>query len=792
MIPLDKTQTLETIGTVSKVAFYGATAKTMPRIFNALSDKIYKHKIRAVVREYSTNAMDEHIKFNLPISDIIVELPTIEDPAFKIRDFGAGLSEDEIANIYCIFGESTKRNSNSFNGQLGLGCKAAFAYGDSFLVTSFHNGTKTIYNSIRGDNEKAGEVVKISQSPMSSDDKTGVSVEIPVKIEDIYEFNNEAEKFYKYWKEIPTLRKMINSSVMAINNWKEQTPYLSGDNWEIRSPKNENGYGVHGGYAYMGGVAYPIDWNVLYSKLNLTPQNRSLLTILTQNNVVLYFDIGSIEFTISREDLEYTQPTLDALKTRLNDIFDRLIQAIKDKISNAPNLWEAKKLYGDLFCRGTVNEDDNYKDHEQSSAVQFIAGDLYKLKDAFLGQLQWKGTDINSPAFTDIHHYDLVKGYCNAFGTSPTDPCLVTYKKNDQRVKHLHCSDTENNRIVASHKYAVVINDLCKKSLSRSVARYLIFKNDSKISKVYILRFKDSNQLNAFYKEYNFYSVPIIYLSSIVQEVKAFNSTTRGNNSGKSGAPVGTRKVNHLELSVFGSNLNDGDQTFQDLEDGGYFIAFEEKQLVHKGRVYDAKELSKNLYVIANALNMNIDRIYAINSQNRNAKWFQEAVEDGVWINILDYIKDNINKFDKKSLKITLEHRNVCSNSNFTLTKTFVKKVVPHLIDKENPINKLVSIMDENSHVNLPIIRSLDFFGLSSALKLNIIDGDGGELKDILQNILSKYPLLGEIQHLIGTTYALNDNQLPKWIEYINAIDLLKSMKTFTQTKSLTVKDQTV
>jgi hypothetical protein len=63
-------------------------------------DYLYSNKILAPIREYSTNARDEHIENGTPELPIQVTLPSTFAPEFKVRDFGAGLTMKEIDDVY--------------------------------------------------------------------------------------------------------------------------------------------------------------------------------------------------------------------------------------------------------------------------------------------------------------------------------------------------------------------------------------------------------------------------------------------------------------------------------------------------------------------------------------------------------------------------------------------------------------------------------------------------------------------------------------------------------------------
>jgi HSP90 family molecular chaperone len=126
------------------------TIRPSREAFEILSGGLYQDRILAVIRELSTNAYDAHVAAELNgIKDrskrpFDVTLPSKLNPIFKIRDYGTGLSESDIFNIYTTYFGSTKQDSNDFIGALGLGSKSPFSIVSSFLVISFFNNIKTV------------------------------------------------------------------------------------------------------------------------------------------------------------------------------------------------------------------------------------------------------------------------------------------------------------------------------------------------------------------------------------------------------------------------------------------------------------------------------------------------------------------------------------------------------------------------------------------------------------------------------------------------------------------------
>ena len=117
------------------------------KAFNILSSGLYANKIRAIIRELSCNAIDSHVAAGRIETPFDVHLPNQLEPWFAIRDYGTGLSHEQVTNIYTTYFESTKTDSNAFIGALGLGSKSPFSYTDNFTVTAVKDGRKGIYTA---------------------------------------------------------------------------------------------------------------------------------------------------------------------------------------------------------------------------------------------------------------------------------------------------------------------------------------------------------------------------------------------------------------------------------------------------------------------------------------------------------------------------------------------------------------------------------------------------------------------------------------------------------------------
>src|ERR1035437_10098491 len=70
----------------------------LAHIMSVLTD-LYSDPEMAVIREYSTNALDAHVEAGVT-RPIEVTLPSALSPYLKIRDYGTGLDVEDIRTIY--------------------------------------------------------------------------------------------------------------------------------------------------------------------------------------------------------------------------------------------------------------------------------------------------------------------------------------------------------------------------------------------------------------------------------------------------------------------------------------------------------------------------------------------------------------------------------------------------------------------------------------------------------------------------------------------------------------------
>lgn len=315
-------------GGVTASGQFGISVADSAHLMTILRDTLYSDKILAVLREYSANAWDAQREAGRGDQPIKITLPTKNDPSLYIEDYGTGLSEADVFNVYAMYGASTKRKSNTSTGMLGIGAKSGFAYSDSFTLISRFGGKKKTFVSVL-DSTNIGTINLIDEEDWDVD--TGMTVQIPVKPSDIWEFTQKAQELFKYFSPRPT----INTKLAELS--PDRVILKHG---VLNIPKQS--YHATGGWvALMGCIPYRIDMNQVTGSHQPEGGVGSHVNRLSG---VLYFNMGEVEFAASREELKYGDNTKKAIVLKFNDLIDEYVKVTLDALENekAHTVWERR------------------------------------------------------------------------------------------------------------------------------------------------------------------------------------------------------------------------------------------------------------------------------------------------------------------------------------------------------------------------------------------------------------------------------------------------------------------
>lgn len=299
------------------------TIKTTAKAFKILSSGLYSDKIKAIIRELSCNAWDAHVmaKNDKPFH---VHLPNELEPWFAVRDYGIGLSEEDVMNLYSTYFESTKTNSNKQIGALGLGSKSPFSYTDSFNVTSIFDGKSTTYTAYINELGTPA-IVKVHEE--DSDEHNGLEVKFAVKEDDFREFVQKAGVVFRVFKTKPE----VGGNTRYKDYEQTLTEIISGKGWSFNKT---DFYASDRAVALQGNIEYPIDINQLG---DLTDEQ----SFVANNKFYIDFKIGELDISASRESLGYDEPTVANIKRELARVYNSFIHILNKRIKEEPTLWKA-------------------------------------------------------------------------------------------------------------------------------------------------------------------------------------------------------------------------------------------------------------------------------------------------------------------------------------------------------------------------------------------------------------------------------------------------------------------
>jgi len=313
---------------IAESAEFGISMNDTAHIMQILRGHIYSDKILAVLREYGANAWDAHREAGKPELPIKVTLPTATEPTLTIRDFGLGLTQNDVFKVFTQYGASTKRNSDVSVGMLGIGSKSGFAYSDSFTVTSFCEGMKRTYVAVLDVSEK-GLLNLLHEEPCG--EETGVAISIAVRPEDLRRFEHTAKSLFKYFVPRPDINTELPKLPPAQTTLKHGVIY----------EKEEGYYAERKWVAVMGCVSYNINLDQLRG-IDATPEG-GIGAFLSDIAGALYFNIGDVQVSASREELNYSAATKLALIKKFNELVEEYVKQALDSImlkTNTP--WERR------------------------------------------------------------------------------------------------------------------------------------------------------------------------------------------------------------------------------------------------------------------------------------------------------------------------------------------------------------------------------------------------------------------------------------------------------------------
>lgn len=294
-------------------------ANAMDKLVSMLTN-LYSDENLAVLREYSTNAADSH-KAAGNTAPIEVELPSALNPQLVIRDFGLGLSKDDIIDTYTQYGASKKTLDLNQVGAFGLGCKSGLALATQFTVLAVKDGKRIVVVISQGDNGAPGYSIV---SETDTDEPNGVTIRIAVPDPSL--MRSRANEFFATWKS----GTVLVDGQQPASVWENSNKFYARDGLLISPSKNPYWRGSSHKIV-MGNVAYQID----DSEITVTDTvSRTLRSV----DFYVEVPIGSVDLPPSREGIRYSDRTKRFLSSLCTNIANEAKQVALEDIASAPSI----------------------------------------------------------------------------------------------------------------------------------------------------------------------------------------------------------------------------------------------------------------------------------------------------------------------------------------------------------------------------------------------------------------------------------------------------------------------
>jgi len=698
--------------------------------FRILSDQLYSDKILAVVRELCCNAFDAHVDGGKKDVPFRVHMPNTLEPWFAVRDWGIGLSHDNVIHLYTTYFGSTKRESNDKVGCLGLGSKSPFAYTDSFAVTSWHDGVKRTYTAFIG--EEGIPMITQMGTDQPTDEINGLEVSLSVEPKDFREFADKAETALRRFNPAPEIVGSENFNLESVELWME------GKGWAIRKEEQSH-YGYNRGrsscaVAVQGSVAYPIDPDSLK---DLTSDQKKVLEL----PIDIYFGLGELGITPSRESLSYsdgTKGTIDTIGnviTRLDKVFAELPKKFENEFDACATHWDACLLFNEMF-------------NNRNNSSYALTG----LANSSQFNLTWKGKELESHFTfegTDVSGtFRIIKFERNRYGG---------------RAQTLSADYQGEWKFRATKASKFFYDDVGRGAHTR-IKNYVDVEAATEVKKVYLVKYEDQKDFKKF----------LNFMGNVeVTAVSTLPKPARQSTAGNGGLRSPQCKVWLWDMD--GNAKDNWDTSEVKLKEGGVYVTLRRFRVISKrGQEMDLSYL----YTLCKQSGIIDGSIPIYGLQPRNVK---SVIDNPKWVSLEDYAKGKLEALLKDP---TLAKRlgNAQCVSDFELPGQFynnksrmdtVDDTWSDLADTSVFKNfvTIYNYMLKEDETNTSIIaRAADEFGCT------LPEGEAEyDLDTFWNTVLATYPMFEFLTTTSGN-YGRNeiswsDTMLDTLVQYIKGID---------------------
>lgn len=364
-------------------------------IFEMLRSKIYSDSIAAICREISANSRDanrEVMKGHIPVEIGFRKEHHLDGGSslhVYFKDEGPGISPDRMANVFCKYAKSTKRDTDELTGGFGLGAKTPFAYADAFNIETVVDGVKYLYTAYI-DESRRGKIAKLSEE--KCDEPNGTTIVVPISPSDRHKFEQSIISYTSMWDVRPTY--------VGIDEWDNAprpsiedlilVPKLELENGRVLYIINNNvsrmfntGMGV-----IVDGMPYTLDTRQI-------PGYEGRQTYqLYGVTLVLRMETGEIDLSVNRETIQYTQKTLDAISVVMDLAAKKMASYLTYYVDNSSNYFEACTKAWSIFFDNDVRVPAGVSNTDAFIVKTAVAWIRQYLPTGSIKEFKYKGREI--------------------------------------------------------------------------------------------------------------------------------------------------------------------------------------------------------------------------------------------------------------------------------------------------------------------------------------------------------------------------------------------------------------
>jgi hypothetical protein len=722
MIPVNEKIVHESSGVDTTVEF-SLDSKNAGMIFHILRSQLYSDAILAVLREYSTNAVDANIMAGRGDKPIEVSLPTMLDCFFKVRDFGNGLTDEEVQKIFVSYGESTKRATDDATGMLGIGCKSGFSYNDQFIVNSYKGGVLTSWSAFI-DPSKKGAMSKMVATETTEPD--GLEIVIPVKHNDIAKFHDKALHLFSFFKVAPKLNNITAEQAARFELLRSRPVMFQGDNWKFIGDNGQS-------YAVMGNIPYPISPTVLGNDM------RSELQQIIKFGIIIQFNIGELEFAANREALQYTPHTKKNLLARLEEVSKALVEDVTKKFSGCKTLWDAKSLFRETFD---------------------LHGKYYNMRSILANNVTFNGKKITSASFSVPSTTAILLGRY--------EKRQDTWNRSRGRVGR-----TETHTVEAGLETLVVEND--KDIKNAIVNRVVGLIEGGKYKRVYVFKF-DNDVYKKQWLDDSGFDIELVKLSTLPKEaLSKYYPELRAVSTGIVNPKHSTTEFEFNNSASVTVRSDYWKPITVDVEkDTGVYVELDRFEMKGPNNYFESPVIIRKYLALADTLGMKVpDKIYGFKSGSA-----KKAALNGKMQTFWDWFKSDFNNLLKNNPDLEqkyIDRRYVTEDVyRWVLQMEPLVNAVEWKGNK-NRVGAFTAKVKKMFHAD--DARQLDaLFGMRSngfVRWLPTISKPSENLRAEYDGLLQRYPLLFAIARNDYNGLAYDAGLMKALTEYVDLIDLV-------------------